>query len=268
MIDLHTHLLPNLDDGPRTLQESIDLINMAKKDGITDIVLTPHRFKSKDLNVKPDDIKKAYNTLKKQVNNINLYIGSDITLTSNLDQLLDPKDSTLFINDSNYFLLELHEDILPPNISDLLYKIQLIGLIPIITHPERCIYFQDHPEILVPFIDKGILIQLTADSFFDSKTKNFADTLIMHNMVHFISSDAHSKKRPPTLSKTYKYISKNFSPETSEALFILNPKAVLENNPIPVFPEAIPFEPRGTKLQNFVNKIYGKFHKAIIRTDE
>lgn len=268
MIDIHTHLLPDIDDGPQSLKESIDLLNLAKKDGIKEIVFTPHRFKSKELNAKPQDIVNKFNQLKNKVKGLELYIGSDISLTSNLDELLDPDDPTLFINGSNYFLLELPEDILPPNILDLFYKIQLKGYTPIITHPERCYYFEEHPEILVPFIEKGMLIQMTADSFFNSKTKDFAHKMIEHNMIHFISSDAHSRQRPPILSKTFQYIAKTYSAETANALFILNPKAVLNNDPIPVFPEAIPFEPRSSKIQAIINTIYQAIHSMIFRKEE
>lgn len=268
MIDLHTHLLPGIDDGPRTLQESLDLLNMAKNDGIKHIVLTPHRFKTKELNANPGDIINAYNQLIKKFKGINLYIGSDIALTSNLDEELNPEDATLFLNSSSYFLLELPEDILPPNILDLLYKIQLKGFIPIITHPERCYYFEEHPEILVPFIDKGILIQLTADALFNPKTKEFADKILKHNMVHFISSDAHSRQRPPILSKAYEYIARSYSEDMAKALFINNPQAVLDNEPIPAFPEAIPFEPNTGIMQKAINFLYNKLHNMVFSREE
>ncbi len=268
MIDLHTHLLPNLDDGPGSMEESIFLLNMAKKDGIKKIVLTPHRYKSKDLNAHPEDILNAYNKVGKKVRGIDLYIGSDIALTSDLEERLIPEDPTLFINNSSYFLLELPEDVLPPNILDLLYKIQLKGYIPIITHPERCYYFEEHPEILVPFIDKGILIQLTADAVFDQKTKEFASRVLKHNMVHFVSSDAHSRKRPPILSKAYDHIMQNYGEETAKALFIANPQAVLNDEPIPAFPEAVPFEPNTSILQKSINFLYNKLHSIIFSKEE
>lgn len=234
MIDVHSHILPNVDDGSDSLEVSIELVKEAIKLGISDIVFTPH-YELTPTRVKPDiNINEVFAQFKDEVAknnlNINVYLGNEITIDEKiLDELKNKK--CLSLNGTKYILLELDFYSLDLDIGEFIYEASLLGYHIIIAHVERYIYTNyKYVEMLVR---EGALIQINAVSLFskDSNMKKLIIKLIKNNLVHFIASDVHSG-RDNKMLEAYQLILKKFGREKANLLFEENPRKVLLNEDI------------------------------------
>ena len=165
MIDFHTHILPNIDDGSRSIDETFNLIKEAKEAGFEGIVLTSHY------------IEKYYET------NVPERI---------MQLLIDGKAST--INNSCYVLFEMPLNVEPMNLYDVIYSLQEHKLIPILAHPERYTFVQKEPELITDLIEKGVLMQANYASilgYYGEKAQYIVRKFFEHNMIHFLGSDVH-----------------------------------------------------------------------------
>ncbi|HHT9161081.1 MAG TPA: tyrosine-protein phosphatase [Candidatus Brocadiia bacterium] len=241
MIDIHAHILPSLDDGPRTFQESLEMCRIASEDGIRKMVATPHILNG-IYDVKKKDILEKVEILNKLLkdNKIELEVlpGADVHLHEGIIEGLK-KDEILTINNGRrYLLLEFPSQIIPVEARQVVFKLQVAGILPIISHPERNFAIQDNPELLTKFIEIGALLQVTAQSVtgeFGSREKKCAHWLLKHNMVHVLATDAHSiNARPPILSIAVKKASKLLGEEKSRALVFENPLAIIEGRELRV----------------------------------
>jgi len=212
MIDIHAHILPGLDDGAKTLDQSLEMARLAVADGIRIMVATPHLFKDRSLDLKQINYKKIIlqhiDDFKEKLlaENIPLEIlpGCDFPLRFESLQLLE-EDQALTINDGHrYLLLEFPDTSLPPTTEEICFKLQAKGITPIITHPERHLIFQEMPYKLKRFIDLGCLVQMTGNSltgWFGRRVKKISRQLIKSGYIHLLASDTHDHKhRPPLLS--------------------------------------------------------------------
>jgi protein-tyrosine phosphatase len=239
MFDLHCHVLPGIDDGAIDLDDSISMCRASEADGVNAIVATPH-FIDGELNTNVEDILGKTNLLNRELEkqNISLKVlpGMEIYISPNLDKLYED-GKILTLNNKGYMLIELPLiDVFPTYISDVLFRLQIGGIIPIIAHVERYIPIQKSPNRAYSLIEKGCLLQVNAGSLdgkFGEKAKETAEILIEHSMVHFISSDNHSmSKRYTSLKKSYDYFSKNYGKVMANNLFIRNTQAVIEGEDI------------------------------------
>lgn len=235
MIDIHAHVLPSLDDGPKTIEESLEMCRIASKDGIRKMVATPHVFNGVYNPNKQEILEKVehLNNLLNE-NNIDFEVlpGADVHLHEEIIEGLK-KDEILTINNGGrYLLLEFPAQIIPIEARQVIFKLQVAGIQTIITHPERNLAVQNAPEVLTGFIDGGAFLQVTAQSVtgeFGSREKKCAHWLLKHDMVHVLATDAHStKSRPPILSLAVKKASKLLGEEKSRALVFENPLAIIE----------------------------------------
>jgi protein-tyrosine phosphatase len=241
MIDIHCHIIPGLDDGPQDIQDSIEMLHCAEKDGIRSIIATPHSFDGV-YQVAPELIDQSIVTLKNEMKKNNLSItlfpGMEVHLCKDLNaKLIDNKAITL--NHSKYILIELPAAFIPQQFKEVIFQLRLKGFYPVLAHPERNIAVNKYPDIIYDFFEWGIFIQLTASSVtgaFGSRIKNLCKTLIQNRLVHFIASDAHSiYNRPPVLSEAYKMAKYILKDETeADALFFSNPESIINNIPIDV----------------------------------
>lgn len=206
MIDMHNHILIDIDDGPQSLTAAIDLLKQAKREGITDIIATPHHLHPKYSN----DI----HTVKKKINelnineeirnlNINFYAGQEIRVT---DRVIDDINNGNIegINNSNYLLLEFPSNEVPHYSKQLFYELQTMGYIPIIAHPERNKAIVQNLDLLFELINGGALSQLTTSSIlgdFGSNVRRISLKIMDNNLAHFIASDAHSATTRPFVMK-------------------------------------------------------------------
>ncbi|MRE71913.1 tyrosine-protein phosphatase [Mammaliicoccus sciuri] len=202
MIDIHNHLLTGADDGPQSIEETIGLLEQAKKQGIKGIVVTPHHLHPRYDNVFAD-VERGIKQLQsnKQIKDleIDLYAGQEIRIT---DQLLNHIDQHKVkgINGSKYLLIELPTNSIPHYTKNLLYEIQTKGFVPIIAHPERNKAIAKDINSLYELINNGALSQITASSLTGELGKNIQKLsiqMIEHNLVHFVASDAHHWENRP-----------------------------------------------------------------------
>lgn len=238
MIDLHSHILPFLDDGAKDMEAAIKMLRIAEKDGIRHIIATPHYIEGSYGN-NSEKVKSMCDKVEKEICeagfDIKLYPGNEVFICPELPQLVDSGEICT-LNNSRYILMEFPMGSLPQYTYEVIYQLGLRGYVPVIAHPERNLIISQKPNILCDFILKGALVQVNSSSIkglYGKKTARLALKLIKHNMVHFISSDAHTcRGRSPKLSSARKIVENDIGAEAAERLFELNGLAVLANDEI------------------------------------
>ncbi len=240
MVDIHCHILPGLDDGPKTLAESVEMANMAIADGITHVVATPH---SSDKYVfEPDLVRARRQELQQMLGDkIHLATGCDFHMSYENLKVLREQPSRFTINQKTYLLVEFADFAIPPPIDNTLQEIAVMGITPIITHPERNPLLRTNPKRLAEWVKKGCFVQVTAGSLlgrFGQMAQTAAEKWLDEDGVHFVASDAHNlTSRPLQLKEAYQLVARRKSKEVADALFQENPLAVLEGRPLPYTPE-------------------------------
>jgi protein-tyrosine phosphatase len=240
MIDIHCHILPSLDDGAESLEMACAMAEMAIADGITHIIGTPHA--SQNHPFVPELVKQRRDELQAQFNGrLTFATGCDFHLSfENLQEIRhDPARFTL--NQRNYLLVEFAEYSIPPSLDQALHQLQLAGLRPVITHPERNPLIRAQPERLFHWLHQGCYSQVTAQSLlgrFGKSAQDAAERWLDGGAIHFLASDAHNiTSRPLKLKETYELVAKRRSEDVARALLVENPLAAFEGGPLPYVPE-------------------------------
>ena len=197
MIDIHSHILPGVDDGAQDEQASIEMARVAIDEGITHIVASPHH-RNRTYDNYRDEIRTSVTVLNDlfQSEGINLTVlpGQEVRIYGEiLDDLA--KGEIQAVNDSKYLLVEFPSDSVPHYASQLFYDMQMEGIQPIIVHPERNRELLNNHEKMYEFVRNGVLTQVTAASLvgkFGEQIATFSEQLIRANLTHFIASDAHN----------------------------------------------------------------------------
>ena len=240
MVDLHCHILPGLDDGPKSIEESLLMAESAMADGITHVVATPHANSTF-----PFD----YARVRKRHAALQALVGERLTLATGCDFHLNPENlealkqnaSPFCVNQKSYLLVEFNEISIPPAMDQTLHELQLTGLRPVITHPERNTLLRAQPERLAKWVRQGCYAQVTAGSLtgvFGPGAQEDALAWIGIGLIHFVSSDAHNTKgRPLKLRPAYDLSCKKFGEDKARALFVENPLAAFEGRSLPHIPE-------------------------------
>lgn len=238
MIDIHCHILPEVDDGSKSLEESIEMARIAESEGIKTIVNTSHYhfdFKYK----KGEELKtilEEFNQKLKQENiEVEVILGNELYYTEDLIGKLENLDFYT-INESNYLLIEFPPTNVPKNLTDVIYEIKLIGYTPILAHVERYPAIQENPNIIYDAIKEGALIQINASSILGKNGPDAEDTceiLLKNNMVHVVGTDAHSStRRRPLIKEAYNHICDEYGKTLAEELFAINSGKIIENETI------------------------------------
>ncbi|MBI4707565.1 MAG: capsular biosynthesis protein [Candidatus Omnitrophica bacterium] len=236
MVDLHAHILYGIDDGPNTLEESIKMCKMAYDDGIRTIVVTPHVGKFPNTK---EIITEKYKELKVGLSaqdiSIELFTGADVELEPDLINKLK-SSQFLTINNSRYFLLDTPPTLLPPNITDYVAALVSLGLIPIITHPERCLQIQGDLSFLYGIIKAGALVQVTAASILGKMGEDAKEAVIKmlkSGLVHIIATDCHGiDKRRPKLSEAVQLVSSVVGKNQALEMVTTIPQNIIDNKPL------------------------------------
>ena len=143
MKDIHSHILPGIDDGARNVEESIKLLEKFYDNGVTDIILTPHYIYNSNYNSNNKEKMLLLNEVKKKYKKINLYLGNEVYISDNIPELI--KQNEIFtLNNSKYLLIELPMNSEIKNLDSIIFDIMRNGIIPIIAHPERYVYVQNN----------------------------------------------------------------------------------------------------------------------------
>lgn len=240
MIDLHCHILSGMDDGARSFEESMLMAETAIADGITHVVATPHSS---------PEFRFDYANVQRQAEKLRNALGGRLQLATGCDLHLTPENigavkkgaSPFCIHQKDYLLVEFNEFAIPPALDQTLYELQLAGLRPIITHPERNGILRAQPERLEKWIRNGCYAQVTGGSLtgsFGANVQEVSMQWIARGLVHFIASDAHNTtSRPHKLRAAYDVVKKAFGSAKAEALFAENPLAAFEGRSLPHVPE-------------------------------
>jgi protein-tyrosine phosphatase len=244
MIDLHTHLLPEWDDGAADGAEAERMIRVAREDGISKIVLTPHVFRRTKHGINDGrDLKIKIRAFIEQSRSygIDFFPGAEVRVHT--EMIAHIKDFDLTINGSAFVFIEFPAEHLPAGASNLVYQMMLEGLIPIISHPERNPDFARSPENLYELVKQGAIGQVTAQSItggFGAHARKAAEKFLRHGLVHLIASDAHNADdRPPRLSEAVEIAARYVGRTKAEAMVTTVPAAILDNEQIPDFGEPI-----------------------------
>lgn len=198
MVDLHSHILYGVDDGCKTIDESIELIKKMLESGFNKIVLTPHYISNSDYNSSRKDNLEKFALLRQKVldNNLNvqLYLGNEIFLDNNSLKLL--KEGVISsLADTKYVLFELPLNNQIRWVNDLIYEIKYSGYIPVLAHPERYTYMQKNPDMLFELKREGVLFQGNFASvlgYYGSAAKKLFKKLVKKHYYDFLATDIHS----------------------------------------------------------------------------
>jgi protein-tyrosine phosphatase len=240
LVDIHSHFLPGIDDGAQTMEQSLEMLKLAAAAGTTDIVATPHANSQYVFNVSAveqllAELSAASNGL------ITLHRGCDFHL--NFDNLIEALEypTKYTINHGRYLMVELPELFALPAVRTALLRLLDVGVIPIITHPERNYSLQSAVKALAGWVRDGCLLQITAHSLlgrFGPAAQRASEMLLNARLVHFVASDAHDCiDRPPDLSAACQLVRSRWGADQANALFIHNPAATLSGEPV-LFPPA------------------------------
>lgn len=202
MVDFHNHILHNVDDGSKNIDQSLNMIKTASDQGITKIIQTVHyqHPKMENKNTEHSFLLNRMNELQEKIYdcniNIELFLGAEVYYLPNLVSLIDIPFVTL--GDGKFMLIEFSTNIYPQGYENQFYELQINGITPIVAHPERYRFIQNDIKIIEDWLDRGYLIQVDAGSLlgcFGDLTKKTSEKLIDNSFVHFIGSDAHNDKR-------------------------------------------------------------------------
>lgn len=237
MIDLHFHILPGVDDGAKTIEDSIEIAKKAVENGITSIMATPHHKNGAFENPKQKiirDVELLNVRLIEEGINVKIFPGQEIRIFGEIVEAYDAGE-ILTLNQTQYLFIELPSNHVPRYTEQILFDLQVKGLKPIIVHPERNASIIEHPDILYHFVTKGTLTQITAASVlgnFGKKIQKFSLDLIEAGMAHLIASDAHNlTTRACKLREAYEFLEKDFGTE-ARFYFQENAQLVVANQTV------------------------------------
>jgi protein-tyrosine phosphatase len=256
MIDLHSHILFGIDDGPKAIEESIQMCRIGYQDGIRTIVATPH--------ILPGIYKNNRSTILSKVHELNEAIkrlgvgiqtpnselslkilpGADVHFSSDILQRYEDEEIVTVNDRGRYLMVEFAFQGIPYQAEEVLFQLLTKGIIPIISHPERNMEIGQRPQRYYEMIRMGCLGQVTAMSLtgeFGSGVRRIAEKLLLKRLIHIIASDAHSPDgRPPVLSAAMKAAEKIVGKEEARKMVTEYPAAVIEgrrpNIPEPIKP--------------------------------
>jgi protein-tyrosine phosphatase len=238
MIDIHHHLLWGMDDGASTVETSVAMARAAAADGISHIVCSPHAngTYAYDPWVISEKISELQRLLERNSIPVKLGRGCDFHLSyENIQEAkLDP--GKFSINGLGYLLVEVPDYGLPRGLTEVFYQLQLAGLTPILTHPERNPTLQSDQPRLVDWLRGGVLIQVTAGSVVGRMGKHaerMAHDLLANRWVHFLATDAHNTtSRPPKMREAFEIVAKKYGPDYAHLLCVSNPLAAFMGKPL------------------------------------
>ena len=250
MIDIHAHILPGVDDGPKTMTESIALIQQAVKEGITDIIATSHAY-NPHYHVQKETVIDQIELLRQEIkdHNINIHKGQEIRIQDSTIEMLRTGEA-LTLADSKYVLIELPSSNIPAYTVQIIQGILSLDKVPIIAHPERNRAIAEKPERLRKLINHGAISQITAGSVaghFGKVIQKLSLQLIDSNLVHTYGSDVHnSKTRPFLFDAGLTYLEKHKRLDAVD-IFLENNARIVENI------EVLILEPKVLEKQKWWN---------------
>lgn len=239
MVDIHSHILPEVDDGPKSWDVCLSMCRRAAADGITHMVATPHA--NDRYHYDREYLRGLVAHLQQLVGDApKILLGCDFHLSyENLqDAFVNP--SRYVIGETHYLLVEFSNYSVPQNTTDSFLKLGDLGITPVITHPERNPILRESMQRVVEWAEQGCIIQMTGSAltgFWGDRTRRAAEWLLERQVVHVLATDAHDlEKRVPVLSTSREAAAAIAGDEVADALVLHNPTAILNDQPLPYFP--------------------------------
>ncbi|UKS64976.1 tyrosine-protein phosphatase [Rossellomorea marisflavi] len=238
MIDIHSHILPGIDDGAQSYTDSIILAEKALSEGIHTILATPHHRNGKYENVKEDILQRVEElnkTFQEQGIALKVLPGQETRIYGEMVEDYRKGELLTLNNGSQYLFVEFPSSSVPGYAERLLYDLQNEGLIPIIVHPERNAELMERPDKLYNLVKNGATTQVTAASltgYFGKNIQKFSQQMIEANLVHFIASDAHNvKNRTFKMAEALEMTEKQYGIDMVD-YFIKNAELLIEGKNI------------------------------------
>ncbi len=234
-IDIHSHILPGIDDGARDESEALEMFRIAANDGICQIIATPH-FHYQRGHASPEKVRRSVSEMQALLNEekipIQLHTGNELYYTHDLLETVKAGEA-LTLAGSDYVLLEFSSETEQRQIQNAVYEFLNEGYYPIIAHMERYFAFQKHRDFAEKVSEMGACFQINAGSLFgntDWSMKHFARAMMKNGMIQFVATDAHDAvKRTPTFTKVSHWIVKKYGQAEMREYLYHNPRMIIEN---------------------------------------
>jgi protein-tyrosine phosphatase len=235
LIDLHSHILPGLDDGSPDMGTSLDMARIAANDGIIVMACTPHVMPG-IYQPSPLKISECFEEFQNRLVDagipLDVVIGCEAHHRPDFIQALQSQQ-IMTINCSRYVLFDVPCMVPPPRLEEMLFSLLEDGYVPILTHPERLKWIDVHSEVIERLVEDGVWLQLTAGSLtghYGRHAKYWAERLLNEGMVHILGTDAHNMlSRPPVLSEAYELAREAVGADEALNLVITRPVNVLDD---------------------------------------
>ena len=270
-IDIHSHIIPGVDDGSRDMETSIALLKMAAENGTTDIIATPHVI-DVSTTLTWDAIRCHVEVLQQKADEegipITIYPGAETELNWDLLELIREDHSRFCLAGSRYLLMEMPSLMLPPHLEEMIYELQVMDIVPVLAHPERQMQLMEKPETLLKLLKRGCVAQSNGGSLtgvFGPKPYEKVRMLLNNHMTAFLGSDAHNlRHRNTNLKEAREKITEYWGEETAKELLGTLPLHILQNKALPAelyidrLPEQIEKpEKEKAKKKSFFAKLFG-----------
>ena len=264
MIDLHNHLLPGIDDGAKKVEETLEFLRMAWRDGVEVVVATPH--------MKPGVYDNRRETILERValvreaakgdeaERVMLLPGAEVYFTADLPARARKKELMTVGDLGRYLLLELPYQQIPMQVDETIFQLRLLGITPIMAHPERVAYYLEDIERVAASVRLGALTQVTAASVtgtFGDKAREFARAMLRRGLIHVLATDSHDVRyRPPVLSEAVRAAAVEVGETAARRLVDDTPRAILDGREVEL-EEPVPRMPRrglGARLRSLLSR--------------
>lgn len=254
MVDLHCHILPGIDDGSPDLETSLAMARIAVADGITTMACTPHIYPGMYENT-GDGIRRGVAQLQAALDEagiiLRLTCGADAHLSPDLPAKLRSGDAPS-LGDTRYFLLEPPHHVAPPRFAEFVFNLIAAGYVPLITHPERLTWIEDHYATFCALVEQGAWMQVTSGSLtgrFGDEAQYWGERMLDEGRVHILATDSHGvKRRPPLLAEGCAAAERWVGAEQARHLVYTRPAAILEDMAPSLMP-ALPQRAAGGRKQ-------------------
>ena len=253
MIDLHNHLLPGVDDGAKKVEETLEFLRLARRDGVKVVVATPH--------MKPGVYDNSRETILERValvreaakgdeaEGVALLPGAEVYFTADLVARARAKALMTVGDRGRYLLLELPYQQIPMQVDETIFQLRLLRITPLMAHPERVAYYLENIERVAASVRIGALTQVTAASLtgkFGDKARDFARAMLRRGLVHVLASDGHDVLyRPPILSEGFRAAAAEAGERAARRMVEDTPQAILDGRELEFEEPASPMPGRG-----------------------
>jgi protein-tyrosine phosphatase len=260
MIDIHTHIIPQIDDGSRSLEESLEIARKELSGGTQIMIATPHVEERLDIEKSPQIVERVADlnrSFEQEGVALKVFPGAELYPSLSILRGLDNNLPITLAGSGKYVLIDLPHSALPHDFDTILFEIQSRGVTPILAHPERCPVFQPNPEGVLPYVERGICFQLNMGSFtgrHGAQATACVKKLFGMRIAHFLASDAH-RPRNQSLGE----LVQNLSAEDAtyaRLLTVESGNAVIKGDRLPNLPTV----EMNVKKDSLLSRLFGRRH--------